>query len=139
MHNKNVSLAMMKRLKENPHSFVGKSKKGYFFSKKNNKNLFYRSSYELKAFEILEKDNTVLSFEYEPFKIEYRFNNKLKNYLVDILVNYKDGSSELIEVKPNWQLNELSVIAKKEALASFAKTNNYKWSIWCEEELDIDL
>jgi hypothetical protein len=43
--------------------------------------IWYRSSYELMAYQKLDFDVNVLTFDVEPFKIEYYFNNIKRNYV----------------------------------------------------------
>jgi hypothetical protein len=64
-----------------------------------------RSSYETRYVEILEEDDNVVSFEYEPFEIEYEFDGIKRIYNPDFLVIY-NNHAELVEVKPLRFLDE---------------------------------
>lgn len=68
-----------------------------------------KSSYETKYVEILEADEAVLAFIYEPFRIPYEFDGVILNYIPDFLVKYVDRE-ELVEVKPkrmvDWPKNQ---------------------------------
>lgn len=70
----------------------------------------------MKYVSILDYDPNVLDFEYEPISINYYFNGHKKIYTPDFMVNYIDGSSEIIEIKP-YKLLELDINkAKFEAI-----------------------
>ncbi|MCK9596459.1 NUMOD3 domain-containing DNA-binding protein [Candidatus Pacearchaeota archaeon] len=111
---------------------------GYFFSVKNDfQNILYRSSYELKAYILLEKDDSVLFYKAEPFKIKYLYEGMIKYTVPDILVTYKDLSQKLIEVKPKYQLKDKRVKARMKAYKNHAKKNNMIFEHWHENTLGI--
>ena len=113
-----------------------KHKKGYFYSKKNNINLWYNSSYELLAFQILESLIVVNSYKIQFVKIPYIFNEKNHNYIVDLFVEYTDGQKQLIEVKASWQINyDKQTQCKLDAGKRFAEQNNMRFDVWTEKEL----
>jgi hypothetical protein len=91
------SLAAQRAFKEGrikPHHGIGQkmnTRKGGKFST--------RSSYETRYVALLEADSEVLSFEYEPFTIDYRYGGITRCYTPDFLVEYADRI-ELVEVKP---------------------------------------
>lgn len=95
-------------------------KTGYFSSKKNAKELFYRSSYEYRIMNCLENMENVIAYQHEPFSIKYGTG---KRYVPDFLVFYHDGSRELIETKcarKDWtESTELKMKAGEEYCASF--------------------
>jgi len=115
---------------------VGKGKSGYFFSKKNNKKLWYRSSYELIAYELLEQLSKVKSYEVEPFSIQYEWKNSIHRTIPDILVTYIDNSKELIEVKPRFKFDIKKEQIKLNAMKEYAENQDWSFSIWSEKELD---
>jgi hypothetical protein len=105
---------------------------GHFDSQKNNRKLFHRSAFELRAFEILEADDTVISYEVESLKIP--FNGSC--YIPDILVTYSDTSKKLIEVKPADLLSDAVVQAKYETAKVYAQSNGITDVVfWTEKEL----
>jgi len=110
---------------------------GHFFSKKNNKKIWYRSSYELTAYKKLENDSNVLGFKEEPFKIAYKWKGIMKHTIPDILVSYKDGSKRLIEVKPKKKLKDHKTCAKIIAMYRYAEEQKMIFHIWTEKELNI--
>lgn len=124
-----VSKATVKNYIEGKMKFKG----GHYFSAKNMKELYYRSSYELQAFTILEQLSKVVKYEVEPFGIEYEKDNKKHFYIPDILVHYDDGTKELIEVKPEWKLGSDDI--KIKAGRRYAIQHNMEFSVWTERNL----
>ena len=106
-------------------------KKGYFWSDKNAKNIRYRSTFEKRAFELLEIENTVLSYIYEPFYIKYKINEEYKYYIPDILVEYVD-CKKLIEIKPITLTDTNEFRAKQEYATKFCVENGITYEIWTE-------
>ena len=109
-------------------------KRGYFYSDKNTKNFYYRSSYELQVFNILENDNTVLKYEYESIYIKYMYNNKIKHYIPDFIIYYNDRTL-ILEIKPKRFLNDKLVQIKAKYAREYAIKNNMSFEFW--SELDI--
>ena len=73
-----------------------------------------KSSYETRYVKILENDESVISFVYEPFRIQYEFDGIKLWYIPDFLVQYVDRE-ELVEVKPRRMLDWPKNVAKFEA------------------------
>lgn len=111
-----------------------RGKSGEFFSKKNGEFVFYRSSFEKVAYEILEKDNSVLAYKREPFRIPYKYDGLTRSYIPDILVITKRGKI-LIEVKANWEKDTPKNIAKKLAAIEFCARANIEYMLWTEDFL----
>src|SRR5699024_9932661 len=64
---------------------------GDFYSKKNNTEYFYRSSYELKCFLELENNDLVDSYVAEGMSLPYKDSKGMnRTYIPDLLVLYKD-------------------------------------------------
>lgn len=112
------------------HNYQG----GYFYSIKNNCNIHYRSSYELKALNILENDSLVLSFEYESIRIPY--NNNTRTTIPDFIVKYID-CIKMIEIKCNGLLNKYNNPVKIRAMKKYCKKNSIIFEIWTELALGI--
>ena len=107
---------------------------GHFFSEKNNISVYYRSSYELRALKILENDDSVISYKCEPFSIPY---SEERTTIPDFLVEYKNMTKCIIEVKPKRMTNKKNVSIKILAMKNYAKENDMNFELWTEEELDI--
>lgn len=117
-----------------PHKYY---KYGSFFSIKNNKQIFYRSSYEKIYYKYLENNNMVISYVVEPIKIKYLNHKGLKrNYIPDVLVEYNNSIKELTEIKPECFLKNEITILKIKALKKYCKENNLIPKIITEKELN---
>ncbi len=117
-----------------------KYKHGYFFSKINNKKMYYRSSYELEAYKLLDDEDAqsiIKSWKTEPFRISYFDGEIIRNHVPDILVKYKSGKRQIINVKPSSRMKEEVNIIKSQAAEKYCKENNMIHSIWTEKELGI--
>jgi hypothetical protein len=98
----------------------------------------YRSGWELKVMVYLDENPEVEFWSYEKTVIEYVSNvrtKKIRKYYPDFLVKYKDGRTELIEVKPKRKLEQLTVKKKAEAAKSWCETNGLSYKILTEFEL----
>lgn len=113
-------------------------KSGTFYSEKNLKNIYYQSSYELKALNIFENDTKIKFFDRCNFFIEYKIDNKVKLYKPDFILAYNDNHIEIIEVKANWEINEKVILLKKQAAEEYCKKNNYIYKIITENELFLN-
>ena len=85
----------------------------------------FRSGWEYKIMIHLDSSPDVEFWSYEKTVIEYVSNvrtKKVRKYYPDFLVRYRDGRTELIEVKPKRKL-EQATIKKKMAAAL----------LWCAE------
>ena len=114
--------------------------KGEFFSKKNGCYIKYRSSYELFAFEILEKMSKVKNYEHEPFSIQYLDkNSRVRNYVPDLLITYIDDTQELIEIKPRNFIQKKANVLKFNGAMVFCKDNNMDFSILTSKKGNTDV
>lgn len=101
---------------------LGKAKyiQGNFFSKKNNDNFPYKSSYELAYLHQLESNDEVFSYIYEPFELYYiDSNDKQRIYRPDFMVLLKNGSIKITEVKPQIMLKDYDVKSKAKACRQY--------------------
>jgi len=131
-----ISEAASKAFIEGRRNFQKGYKSGYFVSTKSSLRMFYRSSYELKALEILESDPTVISFDTETLRIPYlRLDGSAHYYIPDITAHYVDGSVKLIEIKPSYQQFDESVITKRLAAQKYCEIHNLIHVTWDETSL----
>lgn len=107
-------------------------KTGHYFSNKLNKEIYYRSSWELGYFKNLDNDNTVKIFINEPIYISYYYFSKKRNYIPDLLVEYIDGSRKLIEIKPSCYENAEINKQKFKAAREYCKKENIEFEVWTE-------
>lgn len=99
--------------------------------------VYFRSSYEKKAYLKLDEDDSVSNYYIENITTEY-FNpekNINSNYLIDILIEYKDGSKKLVEVKPERWLEDELIKVKIEAGIKKANELNIPFEVWTEMNL----
>lgn len=71
-----------------------------------------RSSFETRYVHKLEEDDNIIRFIYEPFYIEYEFDDLMHNYTPDFLIIYSNFELELVEVKPKKLINTPKNAAK---------------------------
>ena len=112
-------------------------KTGEYFSVKTNKSLYYASSYEHMAFEKLENDNDVFSYNRAKIAIKYvrPDDHRFHRYVPDILAEMKDGSKMLIEIKPTSMLEDEIIKAKIVAAQLYCDKKNYRYAVWSEKDL----
>lgn len=129
-HSENISKGVSKCYLEGRF----KHKCGQFFSNKNKKLYYYRSSWEKMFMEELEKDENVEKYLYEGFIINYELNNKLRRYLPDFLIYYKDKTKELIEIgQKNFKTKNLKEIAKLDAAREYCSLKGISFKILTED------
>lgn len=133
------SRSLSQRILDGTFKPFGKNfKTGYFFSNKNQRDYYYRSSYELLAYQKLELLPEVKTYDVEPFKIPYTDTKGIvRNYIPDILINYDEGLKELIEVKPENLLKDEIVQIKIESARQYYKDNGMNFNIWTEKYLEL--
>ena len=99
--------------------------------------VFFRSSYEKKAYIILDEDEAVESYESEAVVIEYvKQEDDIKsNFIVDILVTYVDGRQKWVEVKPEAWLDDETIMAKHDAARAKSGEAGVEFEVWTEMRL----
>ena len=135
-----ISKTISNGIKDNPEKYCvnHRTKKGWFDSVKNSDKIYYQSSYELRFFEILEKNNNIIAYKRPDFTIKYikPTDNRQHRYSADALIYYNDNSRELAEVKANWQIKkDPTTSAKKSAAIAFCLLNNLTYKIYTEDFL----
>lgn len=104
---------------------------GYFKSYKNNKQLAFESILERDFFTTLEFEDDVVSYEEQPFRINYKLNGASTRYTPDVLVTYEDGSQKVFEVKYK---NELDSNKELQYKLSVVKNEIFK-----QKSLDFEV
>lgn len=112
-------------------------KQGNFFSKKNNKTLFFRSGMESEFYKLLEKKKNVAKYSVESLEIEYNYEGKMRRYIPDILVEYTDGKRELWEIKPKNQTKMPKNLAKWKAADDYCRKRNMEFMVLTERGLKM--
>lgn len=114
------------------------SMKGTHFSPKVPKGvIYYQSSYEQKAFEVLDGDASVVSYERAHIAIPYEVDGELHHYVPDILVTYIDETKKIIEVKPKSMVDRIENQRKAVAGILYAADHGMAYKIWTEADLGI--
>lgn len=135
-HRERISDATLRQYQRgfHPESF---RLNGWHYSTKLNHLVFFRSSYEKRAYMLLDESEEVVKYETE--KVSVKYLNPVKeissNYLIDLLVYYKDGSVALVEVKPEKWLSDPVIKSKVLAGHTKAAELNCKFEIWTEMNL----
>lgn len=116
----------------------GNYKSGIFHSYQNNIDIYYASSYELKALNIFETDSEIIYFDRCKDSIEYISpdDNNIHKYLPDFYVEYKNGLKKVIEIKAEWQTHENRTIAKINAAYEYYEGTGIQYEVWTEKELE---
>ena len=109
---------------------------GEFVSKKNGKDLHYRSGMECEFYECLEADKDVESFFAEPFKVPYYHQGEWHDYVPDLRINFIDGSTEIWEIKPANQTHYEQNKAKWASMNNYA--SNYGWQFVVQTEVGLN-
>jgi hypothetical protein len=111
-----------------------KFEEGYLISTKNHgMPMHYRSSYERKIYECLEKLPRVVSYRVEPFYVPYFYGTKHRKYYPDIKVDFVDGAVEIWEVKPSKQTSSKQNRAKWEACVEYCNPRGWKFVVKTEK------
>jgi hypothetical protein len=129
---------LMRNLQKNPEYrkkmvSSGYSNNGIYISSKAGE-VRYRSSWEKTIFESLDDDPLVRNYAVEPFGIEYAYDNKVRAYYPDLLIEYVDSSkTTLVEIKPKDMIQYPIVRAKLKAACAYCKENDIKFKVWHED------
>lgn len=100
------------------------------------KPIHYRSGWEKSVIQWFTGNNEIESFIYEGLKIPYVSNKttgKIRNYIPDFLVKYKNGTIKLIEVKRADKVNEPKTAKKLLAGKIWCEKNNMPFEVWTDE------
>lgn len=105
--------------------------RGYFYSKRQKKKIYYRSSYEKAFLEWCDSQDSIVSFFGCDFTIPYGHDGITRNYIPDFIIN----DVVLVEIKPTGLINTDQ--NKRKALAGQEYCNNKGWIylVITEEEL----
>jgi hypothetical protein len=126
----------MKKMEARKSKYI---KCGYFTSYKNNCEIYFRSSYELYSFILLEHNSSVKQYGTCYFSIPYLFEGKAHRYIPNIMVEYIDGSKAIVEVKPTGRLQTAVNVIKFEVGARYCRENGMQYVIWTEYDIETKL
>ena len=115
----------------------GKFNHGAFhYSEKAGKDLFLRSTWEVRVLAVLEKHPCVETLETEPFVIPYMLGGQQRRYIPDFLITLEGGIREVWEVKPQWCWEHPKNQAKFKALNSYVDQQGWNARIVDLEALE---
>jgi len=80
----------------------------------------------------LDKDNTILRWEYETMKIPY----DTKLYIVDFTIYYNTGEIYLVELKDREEAKKIDNQIKFKHADKFCKENNFKFVVKYNDEVE---
>jgi hypothetical protein len=102
---------------------------GQYTSDKMGFTINYRSSWELKYAQMLDADDAVEAWQYEPFAIPYVLekDGPQKQYVPDFLIRYSDGHTELVEVKPKELVDTKTNVAKCGAALALCELSGWTY------------
>ena len=115
----------------------------------------YRSLWERNAFRWCDTNDSVIKWNSEEVVIKYfcPTDKRYHRYYVDLLIEFRNGDTVLVEIKPKKEtsppkkptrktkryLNEVTTYikntAKWQAAKAFADQHNVKFEIWTEDTL----
>lgn len=100
--------------------------------------VYFRSSWERRAYEILDQNPEVLRYEAEPQSIKYVDPEGIvRNYYPDILIEFVDQSrvKEVIEIKPKYLVDTPENQCKFLAADRYCFFSGMIFDIWTEDRL----
>lgn len=111
---------------------------GYFKSYKNSQQLAFESILERDFFMLLEFDETVISYEEQPFQIKYQLKETMTRYTPDVLVTYRDGTQKVFEVKYQNDINSDPALQHKLSVLKDAIQDQKKvcFEVFTDEKVD---
>jgi len=133
---KKIAIASSKRVMEGvlgSHKFY---KNGWVVLDRLGIKIYYRSSYELRALQLLDSYSDVIKVSGESIRIQYKKEDGSTHYYVpDLLVTTADGLNYIIEIKPSYLLEEKNNQIKFEAAKKYVKKHNMIFLVWTENVL----
>jgi hypothetical protein len=100
-----------------------------------------RSSYEKKACELMDLDETILHYAYEQIDVIYLdAKGERKIYIPDFFVGRIDGTYAIIEVKPKGLMERVEENQiKQAAVIKFCEEKGMSYEHWGEDRLGIEV
>lgn len=108
-------------------------REGYMTSVKNGKDLHYRSGMECEVYELLERWDEVHKYEEEPFPVKYSYLGIEHDYFPDLRITFKDGTTEVWEVKPACQTQIGKNKAKWDACGAYCMARSWRFMVLTEK------
>jgi hypothetical protein len=110
---------------------------GQYISTKTRVVCNYRSSWELEFMKILDADDRVSTWSYEPMSLQYLHEGKMKRYVPDFLLVF-EGQDLMVEIKPESLTSTEINSAKRAAAIEFCAKNGWKYiELSTKEDLSL--
>jgi hypothetical protein len=110
-----------------------KFREGYLVSTKNGgREMHYRSGMECDVYECLESMSEVVSYDVEPFKVQYTFEGEVHEYNPDLSILFDDGHIEIWEIKPANQTHLPRNNAKWTACNQYCQARGFNFMVLTE-------
>lgn len=109
-----------------------KFREGHFVSKKNCREMHYRSGLECEVYEVCEAVPEINRYEVEPIAIPYSFRGSKHDYFPDMRVHFADGRCEIWEIKPSRQTDLAKNKAKWVAADAYCKKRGWEFLVITE-------
>jgi len=136
---KRKALASSKRVMEGTLGSNQYYKKGWVVLERLGIEVYYHSSYELKALLQLDSCPMVSEVSRKSIRIQYKKEDGSTHYYIpDLLITTIDGSNYIVEVKPNCFVDDKENRVKSEAAIRYAARHNMIFLTWTEDILFSD-
>ena len=114
--------------------------RGTYVSSKTGLSCKFRSGWESYYMQHLDSCDDVRTWRYESFSIEYVSNvrtGKTRKYIPDFVVEYVDGTSHVVEIKPLRRTTQAIVKKKLAAAEAWCRANGMTLELITEIELKV--
>ncbi len=122
-----------KRFVDGSYEWMTWTEGGHVETKKAGK-IWCRSSWEKDVAIALDADESVVTFDIEPFSVAYERiesgRKNLRRYVPDFLIEYIDGRKLVVEVKPPCHVTAAVNIAKFAAAREYCDKNCLEFVVW---------
>lgn len=106
--------------------------RGKFPSRKNGRMMYHEGLLELAAFYWLEAIPDVVTYQEQPFQMQYPDGDKIRRYTPDIRVTFHDGEHLYIEVKPVSSLMRPEMAHKYRSIGAQFRRDDIEYAIWTD-------
>lgn len=100
--------------------------------------VFLRSSYESIFIRMMDASDDVVQWEHEPLRLQYVFEDRVHNYVPDVLVTMIDDTKCLVEIKPIKLTIEPKNVAKRRVAEEWCAANDVTFTLVTECDLGLD-
>lgn len=119
------------------HVKKGAYKSGWISTKKGGR-IYYRSSWEKKFLQLVDKIKSVALIKGHPIRLPYKFSGKYSTYFVDFLVGLINGLEFLVEIK-GYHQSEDQWKAKEKVAKKYCEKLNIPFIVFRKEVTEEDL